>query len=432
MSSTRKRIYLGLGSNLGDRRANLTRAIRRMQAEGLSNVRLSPVVETPALLPEGAASDWNLPFLNMVVEGEVSCTPLEWLDTTKAIQHELGRTPASRWAPRPMDIDLLDWNGEQLETPALTLPHPQMTRRAFVLAPLMHLNPGLKVAGRNGDTVETVYRKLGESIPLWMGILNVTPDSFSDGGVHAEAAAAIGAAERMATAGAHIIDIGSESTRPGAEGLSPDEEWRRLQPVLRALEERFNGDLLAPRISVDTRNASTARRALEAGAHWINDVTGLTSPDMLELAREVDNDWVVMHSLDVPVVKGRQIEADRDPCEVVEAWLLRQLERWDAAGIHRERLLFDPGIGFGKSSLHSLELLRHAPRFQRHGMRLLIGHSRKSFMRAFAETPAAERDIETIGASLKLCEKGVDVLRVHDVEAHVRAYTAWSHLEPYD
>ncbi|MGI9334139.1 MAG: dihydropteroate synthase [Gammaproteobacteria bacterium] len=432
MSSGRKRIYLGLGSNLGDRRANLASAICRMRAEGLSNVRLSPVVETPALLPKGAASDWNLPFLNMVVEGEVSCSPYEWLDATKTIQDELGRKPASRWAPRTMDIDLLDWNAERLHSESLTLPHAQLTERAFVLAPLMHLNPGLEIAGCSGQTVTTLYRKLGESIPLWMGILNITPDSFSDGGIHAEIEAIPGSVERMTAAGVHIIDIGCESTRPGAQPIAPEEEWRRMEPVLRRLNERFDGELLRPLISVDTRNAGTARRALEAGADWINDVGGLTSPDMIELAREVDNDWVAMHALDVPVDPTRRLSDDCDPCDEVEGWLLRQLERWDAAGIERERLLFDPGIGFGKSSLHSLELLRHAPRFQRHGLRLVVGHSRKSFMRAFADTPTAERDLETIGASLKLCEKGVDVLRVHNVEAHVRAYTAWSHLEPYD
>jgi dihydropteroate synthase len=223
--------------------------------------------------------------------------------------------------------------------------------------------------------------------------------------------------------------VGAESTRPGATEVSPDLEWARLAPVLERLRERLGNDPLRPLLSVDTRHPRVAERALSLGADLINDVSGLSSDAMLALARESRKPWVAMHHLSVPADAALTLPEDRDPCDEVEAWLLRQLERWDRAGLDLGQIIFDPGIGFGKSSLQSLELLRHAGRFRRHGLRVLVGHSRKSFLKDFGGVPPSGRDLETIGASLSLCAKGVDILRVHDVSGHRRAYLAWAHLD---
>jgi dihydropteroate synthase len=294
---------------------------------------------------------------------------------------------------------------------------------------LVHLRPDLRVPGRPEQTVLQMSQELPHHIPLWMGVVNLTPDSFSDGGKHTEWAAVEPLVEAMAEAGVHIVDLGAESTRPGASPVSAQEEWSRLQPVLERLRERWASDPLGPRTSIDTRHPEVVEKALRVGVDIVNDVSGLTCDAMICLARDSGNEWVAMHHLTIPAERGVILSEDCDPCQEVEAWLERQLERWERAGLDLGRVIFDPGIGFGKNSLQSLEILRHVSRFRRHGLRVLAGHSRKSFMKDFSALVPAERDMDTIGASLSLCRKGVDILRIHDVPRHARAYLAWAHVE---
>lgn len=423
------RIYLGLGSNLSDRRGNLERAIGMLRERGLREVRVSPVVESPALLPPLAPPAWNRPFLNLVVEGEVDVSPTEWLRTTKSIQDTIGRGDASRWAPRLIDIDILLWGDEAHHEEGLRIPHPELGSRAFVISPLVHLRPELRFPGPDRRTVLERSGSLPVHIPLWMGILNVTPDSFSDGGEHTTWPSIEPFVRDMVDGGAHIIDVGAESTRPGAQTVPAVEEWERLRPVLERLRAWRGDNVLGPLLSVDTRHHEVAERAMAMGVDIINDVSGLTSPEMRSLARDSDCTWVAMHNLSVPADRSVTLPEDEDPSAAVEAWLLRQVDEWEKAGLDRQRIIFDPGIGFGKTSLQSLEILRRVERFRAHGLRVLVGHSRKSFMNDFVTHPPGERDVETIGASLMLCQKRVDVLRVHDVPRHVRAYQAWAHLE---
>jgi len=260
-----------------------------------------------------------------------------------------------------------------------------------------------------------------------MGIANVTPDSFSDGGELSTTDAVDGHATQLAAAGAAFIDLGAESTRPGATPLSPDEEWARLEPALGHLVDRFRGELLRPRLSIDTYHVETAQRALACGADLINDVSGLTTPAMVELAGSSGAEFVAMHNLGVPADKTRTLPADEDPTAAVERWLEERLTEWQRAGLDFNRIVFDPGIGFGKNALQSLRLLRNIERFQRYGLRLLVGHSRKSFMHHVTAASRAERDLFTVGTSLRLCDRGVDILRVHDVAMHAAAYRGWAH-----
>jgi dihydropteroate synthase len=199
--------------------------------------------------------------------------------------------------------------------------------------------------------------------------------------------------------------------------------------VLTRLLDRHGNCLLRPRFSIDTYHPATARRALALGVDMINDVGGLTSPAMLELAADSSQDWVAMHNLGVPADKAATLAVDQDPTSTVERWLEKRLEAWQRAGLESSRIVFDPGIGFGKNALQSLRLLRNLRRFHRYGLRLLVGHSRKSFMHHVAAAERRDRDLFTIGASLQLCTQGVDILRVHDVAAHVAAYRGWSHLQ---
>jgi dihydropteroate synthase len=271
-------------------------------------------------------------------------------------------------------------------------------------------------------------RAQGRHIPLWMGIVNVTPDSFSDGGRFETWPAVEAQAESLVAAGASFIDVGAESTRPGATPLDADQEWQRLERVLEPLIDKHASSPLRPRLSLDTYHAATARRALALGVDVINDVGGLTSPDMLELCATSDRDWIAMHNLGLPADRARTLPLDRDPVVEVERWLEQRLEEWQHAGLDLGRILFDPGIGFGKNPLQSLRLLRGIGRFERYGLRILVGHSRKSFMHELTANPT-DRDLFTIGASLRLCSRSVEILRVHDVAAHAAAYRGWAHLD---
>ena len=421
-------VYLGLGSNLGDRRANIARALDALTRDGMRVLRISPVVESPAMLPDDAPADWNRPFLNVVAECDAQGTPDALLDRLKTIELELGRGEHARWAPRPIDLDILLWGHERISTQRLTVPHPGITERAFVLTPLASLEPLLTIPGRGTKTVLEWSREPGRHIPLWMGIVNVTPDSFSDGGRLESFPAVDAHVAELVAAGASYIDVGAESTRPGATPLDADQEWARLEPVLGPLIGKYSTSSLRPLISVDTYHPATARRALALGADVINDVSGLTSREMIELAGASGKDWIAMHNLGLPTDRARTLRSDRDPVAEVERWLEQRLDEWQGAGLDLGRVVFDPGIGFGKNPLQSLRLLRGIERFERYGIRILVGHSRKSFMHGLT-ADEGDRDLFTIGASLRLCARSAEILRVHDVAAHAAAYRGWSHLE---
>jgi 2-amino-4-hydroxy-6-hydroxymethyldihydropteridine diphosphokinase/dihydropteroate synthase len=421
-------VYLGLGSNLGDRRANLSRALSLLPARGVTVTRVSPVVESPAMLPDDAPAEWNQPFLNLVARCETSASPDDVLAGLKQIERELGRVDRGRWAPRPIDLDILLWGQETISTETLQVPHPGIADRAFVLTPLAALAPRLTIPGLGRRTVLERTREDGHHLPLWMGIVNLTPDSFSDGGELAGDASIDARVEALVAAGAEYIDLGAESTRPGAQPLLADEEWARLAPTLERLVDRYKTSALRPRISIDTYHLSTARRALALGVDVINDVSGLTHPAMVELATSGTADWVAMHNLGVPADRTRVLPLDQDPADAVERWLEERLVEWARAGLDLSRIVFDPGIGFGKNALQSLRLLRDVQRFQRYGLRLLVGHSRKSFMHHVIAPTREDRDLFTLGASLKMCAQGVDLLRVHNVAAHTAAYHGWSHV----
>lgn len=420
------RTYLGLGSNLGDRHANLARAIELLAQRPLRVERVSPVVESPALLPEGAPPEWNRPYLNLAVACESEASPQALREWSKEIEQRLGRSPGEHWAPRPMDIDILLWGDEKWLDETLTIPHPGLLERNFVLTPMVALEPRLVPPGADGDNLLECSRRLADPIPLWMGIVNVTPDSFSDGGRFTDWPAVEPLVRDMLDAGAHIIDVGGESTRPGAQPLRRGEEWTRVGPVLEQLLELRASSVPGPYISIDTYHVDTARRALNLGVDMVNDVSGLASPAMIELAGESNADWVAMHQLSLPVNPRLTLPADRDPFASVEQWLIDSLERWDKSGLDLNRIIFDPGIGFGKTAHQSWQLLSRASEFRRHGVRVLVGHSRKSYLRPYFGNDMQARERATVGVSLDICAQGVDIVRVHDVPLNMGAWQGWS------
>lgn len=421
---------LSLGSNLGDRREMLEQALASLAGAGIGIGRVSPVVESPALLPADAPSDWNRPFLNLVAETATPSSPAGLLAAVKSIEAALGRTPGPRWSPRPIDIDIILYDDDEVATDELRIPHPGLTDRAFVLAPLAALSPSRVIPGTGGQTVLAALRRLDVSLPLWMGIVNLTPDSFSDGGIHAQWSEVAATLDRMTGAGAAFIDLGAESTRPGATPLTAEQEWQRLAPMLERTIDRFAGRFLRPAISVDTYHAEVAARAIALGADVINDVGGLQDPAMLELAATSGCSWIAMHQLSLPADPSKTLPTTTSATGQLEAWLEDRLAAWQVAGVATDRVVFDPGIGFGKTPLQSLELLRSIDRFIRDDLRVLVGHSRKSFLRPIAGSEPGQRDLITIGVSLELARRGVDVLRVHNVGDHVAAWRGFAHAQP--
>ena len=257
--------------------------------------------------------------------------------------------------------------------------------------------------------------------PALMGILNLTPDSFSGDGRLGRAAMAY-AAQQVAV-GADILDIGAESTRPNAIAVSPDEEWARLEPFLReSVTETWRQHV---RLSIDTRHGVTARRALDMGVEIINDVSGLADPEMLEVLREKNCDIVVMHSLSVPVDPTILWPADIDPVAEILRWKRELIEKAKRAEIAIERLIFDPGLGFGKTPEQSVKLILEARKLVESGGRWLFGHSRKSYLKLFdAEASAEKRDGLTLAFSAMLVAASVPYLRVHDVARHQALFEA--------
>jgi len=247
--------------------------------------------------------------------------------------------------------------------------------------------------------------------PLLMGIVNVTPDSFSDGGQFFSAERAVERALQLEAAGADLLDIGGESTRPYSEQVAAEEELRRVLPVVREVCARCR----VP-VSIDTSKAAVAQAAIEAGAELINDVTGLEGDaEMIELARSAGAGVCAMHMQGTPQTM-QDNPAYEDVVQEIFGYLRARRDALLEAGIERDRICLDPGIGFGKTHQHNLTLLAACDRFHALQCPLLVGHSRKGFIAKVLGNRDADRTFGTLGVSLSLAAQGVQILRVHDVE----------------
>jgi dihydropteroate synthase len=255
--------------------------------------------------------------------------------------------------------------------------------------------------------------------PSVMGVVNVTPDSFSDGGVNFDPGDAVATARRMLAEGAAIVDVGGESTRPGADGVNADAELRRVVPVLEALEGEVP-------VSIDTSKAEVARRALELGAELVNDVTALRAdPELAAAVAESGAYLCLMHMKGEPRTMQLDPRYD-DVVSEVAAFLEERLGVAVAAGIAEEHVCLDPGIGFGKTVEHNFELIRRLGELTALGRPVLVGISRKSSLGKLLGDPDATTGsvAASVGAAVAAYERGATVLRVHDVREHVEALTA--------
>jgi dihydropteroate synthase len=243
-----------------------------------------------------------------------------------------------------------------------------------------------------------------------MGVVNVTPDSFSDGGRFFEASAAIAHAQRLVEEGADILDLGAESSRPGAQPVSAEEELRRLLPVVKELK------VVPVPISVDTTKPEVMRAVIDAGAAMVNDISALRSPGALETVAASDAGVCLMHMQGEPRTMQHEPRYG-DVVAEVAAFLAERVAAAESAGIARERIAIDPGFGFGKSVAHNFELLRKLDRFTALGLPVVAGWSRKSTLGAITGRAAAERLAASLAAALLAVQRGARIVRVHDVAA---------------
>ena len=446
-------VVLGLGTNLEPRLENLAAAVLQLISQKVvTQVKISEVFESEALLLDGSPAAWRLPYLNAAISGDTTLAPLALLNTIKELEKNLGRQDRGRWAPREIDIDILAYDDLHLTSPELNLPHKSLLDRPFAWWPLLAVAPQTRIPSlpgapsaaeigpcwantrkdipcRTGRATHTMQQRFVSLLPPGalplirgplpttelVGILNITPDSFSDGGVFNSPIAAAKQARVLFEAGANILDIGGESTRPGAAPVNSAAEWQRLEPVLQAIRAEFQNDSLKPQLSIDTRRADVAAKALNFEVAWINDVTGFEDPALIELANSHPFDLVVMHSLSIPPSKEKVLPRSPHPVAQIRAWAEEKLNHLARSGVNLNRVILDPGIGFGKSAEQSWQILGEIEKLLALPARILIGHSRKSFLGLVTEREFADRDPESAVVSGFLAARGVHYLRVHDV-----------------
>ncbi len=442
--STHHTVYWALGSNLGDRAAHLMRALQEMNA-------YVTVEETSFLYETPPAYVTDQPkFLNAVCRGTTELSPHELLDAIEETMKVMGRVRSLRYGPRIIDIDILFYDRIQLDTPELTIPHPRLPERDFVLEPLCDIAPALPhpligltmrdlLAALKAPPLPRVM-PVGDQLWTWgaqtyvMGILNVTPDSFSGDGLAQTlspdelVASALERAAQFAEEGAHCLDVGGMSTRPNHALIPVEEELARVLPVIEALAANTK----LP-ISIDTFRSEVATAALDAGAHLINDVWGLRyDRELASLAAKRGLPLVTMHNRvqpEDPLYQARISDMPFGPAadytdvvSDINAELGQTLGLAQALGLPRWLLIADPGFGFGKDPAQQLELIDRLGEVRELGYPLLVGVSRKRFIgNVLGGLPPTERVEGTLATCVLAIDRGADILRVHDVRAVSRA-----------
>jgi dihydropteroate synthase/2-amino-4-hydroxy-6-hydroxymethyldihydropteridine diphosphokinase len=450
-------VYIGLGTNQGDRLENIRGAISRFYPE-LTLIGLSPLYET-----EPWGYEHQPEFLNIVAKVSVDLSPAALIDHLKGMEAAMGRKKTFRYGPRIIDLDILFYDDLVLEDERVSIPHPSMEGRAFVLVPLGDLAPDLVHPGTGRSVREMLqgldtsgvhpYREqrvsvarhegrsegsrsamqIGPSRFVWgertfvMGVLNVTPDSFSGDGLMPNGdslSAAMVQAREFLQAGADILDVGGESTRPGAEPVGPEEEASRVLPVIGAIASE-----LEIAISIDTYKADIAEAALIAGAHMVNDIWALRAdPEMARVAARYSVPIILMHNRSNPAnaqvrerLGGRYVGIDyADLIEDVKRELQQSVEIAREAGVRDAQIILDPGIGFGKTVEQNLTLVNRLDQIHALGYPLLLGPSRKSFIGYTLDLPPEDR-VEGTAATVAVgIVRGADMVRVHDVKQIVR------------
>lgn len=424
---------LGIGTNLGDRAENIRLAIQLL-APTVAVTRVSSLYETE---PWGYADQPS--FYNAAVFGTTELDPRSLLSFLKSIERRMKRAATFRNGPRVIDLDILYYGDERIETEPLVIPHPRIAERRFVLEPLAELfpdgaDPVTGVPFRDQLTAAPAAAITRLDLPLSldkpvfrfgvktyaMGILNLTPDSFSQDGLYRDRGTepdetaflsrVLTQTEDFLRAGAAVLDLGAESTRPSFTPVSAEDELNRLLPAVRAIRERCPNAVL----SIDTTKAVVAEAALNAGANWLNDVSGGEhDPEMIPLAVSANCPIVLMRyeplTGDAPVIDQTMAQLD--------AITNRALKQ----GLRTDQIIIDPGIGFGTNVWDNLEILRNLDTIKKLEFPVLLGSSRKSVIGKTMQRPVGERVGGTAALVCAGVEAGCDLIRVHDVDVMIQA-----------
>lgn len=456
--SQEQEVVIALGSNVGDRLNNFDEALQLMRRSGIDITRHACLYETePAYVTDQPQ------FLNSAIRGVTKLGPHELLDALKKIEKDMGRTDGIRYGPRPIDLDILLYGRYRITSDRLIVPHERIWERPFVMAPLVDLlgsdvssdvvacwhslsiHPGgifeswEKLGGQSLIGKDGMKRVLPVGKSLWdwsrktsvMGILNVTPDSFSDGGKYQSVEDAVSQARLMISQGADIIDIGAQSTRPKASKISPEEELERLIPVLEAILKLPEAE--GKFLSVDTFYSQVASEAVSKGAHFVNDVSGgQLDSKMLDVVAGLKVPYVAMHMRGNPstMQNSENLEYD-DVCKDVASELCMRARDAELSGIPAWKVIIDPGIGFSKKTEHNLDILMGLPTIRKEIARkslavshapLLIGPSRKRFLGDIcSHSSASDRDPATVASVTTGVLGGANIVRVHNVRDNVDA-----------
>lgn len=430
-------IYISIGSNLGNRLLNIKKALNLLKNCGFVILKRSIIFETKAILPPNAAGTWDKPYFNMVVKGTTALSPNELLIELKKIEKQIGRAEFyEKWSPRVIDLDILVWGNYNVDLPNLKIPHPELLNRPF----LTHLIASLSLERRylcstdnhhnNKTFVEIAHSIENQGVirslvldPQFVGILNITPDSFSDGGVNFHKEDAVKNFVRLMDEGAAVIELGAQSTRPSALIISEDEEYIRLTNILEELQQIIEQEEVI--VSIDNFSPIVIKNILKKyPISCINLVKNDLDEYMLQLIADYNCKIVTMHSLTIPPQKQKCLDFDKSPLAILNMWAEKEITRLEKCGFDKKNIILDPGIGFGKSAYQNLYLLQHIKEFKNLGCEILVGHSRKSYISTFYDSKASERDLETIAISKYLTENGADYLRVHNVMEHQRFFVS--------
>ena len=433
-SKPKNNYLIALGSNIGNREKNLKNALDLLR-DILRDMISSSVYESQALLKPNSPDSWNIPYLNMVVTGYSSLSPNDMLSKLKEIEKSLGRIDCkTSWAPRIIDLDILLVDDFILLEPSCQIPHPEFLNRDFCLVPAAEiagswLHPITKqaVIEHVKSLTDILCEKVSnicystvlicdkiKTMTKILGILNFTPNSFSDGGNFFAVDKALKHIRKMFIDGADLIDIGAVATSYGARTIGHEEEWQRLQPLL--------SQCASAKVSVDTYSHETAKKAIESGVGFINDIAGGKDEKMLEVMGAAPHmDYICVYSLVLPA--DRETIA-KDMEEIME-WGRKKIEQAESFGIGKDRFIFDTGTGFSTDAKLSFEVIRRVSEFKQLGVPICVGHSRKFFFNTICHVSPEEKDIETIAASIYMLTQDVDYLRVHNVEWHARAFRAF-------
>lgn len=393
-------VCLALGTNLGNRLANLQNAVSEI-SKFFTIKTMSHVIETSAILPEYAPTNWDINFFNMVIAGTTSCSPSEFLSKIKGIEKKFGRdSDSEKWSPRIIDIDIISYYGLEIKTDFLIIPHKEIKNRDFLQYLLTEI--GHEIPDDIKIDIDD-YSAINHFVlnPKLVGIVNITPDSFSDGGSFFDEQKGESQARKLYQDGATVLEFGAQSTRPGYIEVPPSEEISRLSKVL---ERCRNIDC----ISIDTYFDEVVEYAINKhdNIKWINDQKSQLKSETIKLIAERNLKLVVMlHGTDF-------------------SWITNRVNELKNFGMKNENIIVDPGIGFGKSKRQNIETIKNIKMLKDMNCEIMLGHSRKSFISFFSNELAKDRDIETIAISSFAKDAEINYLRVHNIKDHMRFFLA--------